>query len=208
MKPLVKICGMRDRQNLAAVAALEPDLLGLIFYKHSPRFVGSDFQLSDALPSAKRVGVFVNETVETIEALRTKHQLRWIQLHGQESLAMVQEGYRLGWSMIKAFSIDEEFDFASTLEFAPFCKYFLFDTKGAYPGGNGRAFDWALLKNYTGNVPFLLSGGLAVSALNALKMVHHHMLAGFDFNSGVELAPGIKSIELVGTVINELKNRS
>lgn len=207
MRALVKICGLRDPANLRAVAALTPDFIGLIFYEHSPRFVGSDFSLSADVATGKRVGVFVNAPWKQIEKMRNLHNLSWIQLHGNESVSDVRAGHTCGWQIIKAFSVDANFDFAETERYAPFCRYFLFDTKGGQPGGNGYAFDWRLLKNYRGRVPFLLSGGLGAESIGAVRNFKHEMLAGFDVNSGVEVLPGMKSIEKVKFVIQQIHHK-
>jgi phosphoribosylanthranilate isomerase len=205
MSRLVKICGMREATNLKDVVALKPDLVGFIFYEHSARFVGDAFLIPDEVRIEQRVGVFVNVDFEEAKLLRLRHQLGWIQLHGQESVEYVQAGRAAGWRIIKAFSVDAEFDFTDTEVYSPFCDYFLFDTKGLQPGGNGRTFDWNLLSQYRGTVPFLLSGGLNVGLLPALQLITHPQLVGFDFNSGLELAPGRKSVEQVRIVLNELK---
>lgn len=205
MKPVIKICGMREASNLKDVSTLSADLIGFIFHERSPRFVGQDFRVDDRLAIGKRVGIFVDESFERIEELRKEHHLNWVQLHGQESVQLAQAGREAGWQIIKAFSVDANFDFAYTEAYAPFCRYFLFDTKGVYPGGNGRPFDWSHLVNYRGQVPFLLSGGLSVEMLPAIKTFRHPKLAGYDFNSGLEIAPGRKSVERVEIVINELK---
>jgi phosphoribosylanthranilate isomerase len=205
MKQVIKICGMRDPANVVDIAALKPDLLGFIFHVASPRFVGDSLVIPSTLKAEQRVGVFVDADFETIEKIRKQHELGWIQLHGHESVGTVQAGHARGWKIIKAFSVNNQFDFSTTEAFAPYCDYFLFDTKGPQPGGNGRVFDWGLLNQYNGHTPFLLSGGLRADMATAIKSFQHPLLAGYDFNSGLEMSPAIKSVELVANVMNALK---
>lgn len=207
MKPTIKICGLREPTNLRAIASLDPDLLGFIFHPQSPRYAGPGFSVPAEIASDKRVGVFVNASSDYIEQQRSLHRLSWLQLHGEETVSQVKEGRAAGWRMIKAFSVDASFDFGITAGYEPFCDYFLFDTKGVHPGGNGYPFDWRILKRYRGHVPFLLSGGLHGGMLEPLRAIVHPQLAGFDFNSGVELAPGLKSVEGVAAIVQELKKQ-
>lgn len=207
MKPMIKICGLREPTNLRAIASLEPDLLGFIFHPQSPRYAGPGFSVPAEIASDKRAGVFVNASNDYIEQQRSLHGLSWVQLHGEETVSQVQAGRAAGWHIIKAFAVDASFDFGITAGYEPFCDYFLFDAKGVHPGGNGHPFDWQVLKRYRGNVPFLLSGGLHDGMVESLRAVVHPQLAGFDFNSGVERAPGLKSVERVATILQELKKQ-
>lgn len=199
-----KVCGMRDAHNVQAVGELQPDYMGFIFYEASPRFVGDSFRIPNDLPTnIKRVGVFVNEAVDRVQQLIQKHQLDFVQLHGDESVAYAQElKNRVG--MIKVFRVDEAFDFSSTSDYESIVDYFLFDTRGKHYGGNAVRFDWDLLKKYTGSTPFFLSGGISESNIQDLKNFHHEMFYGIDINSGVEEQPAIKSVDKIKNVLRLL----
>jgi phosphoribosylanthranilate isomerase len=197
----VKICGMKHTENIEAVAALQPDYLGFIFDAASPRYVGPNFVVP-ATVQARRVAVFVNETPEAM--LRA---LRWmeaavVQLHGNESPDVCQQLKSQGITVIKAFAVHENFDFTMLRHYEPVVDYFLFDAKGLRPGGNGIAFNWDLLAQYHGQVPFFLSGGLSLTNLPQLSRLHGMNLIGVDFNSGVEVSPGKKDVEAVRAVLN------
>ena len=201
----LKICGMRETENILQVASLSPDYMGFIFYSKSPRFVGENFVIPDQFPAIiKRVGVFVNERVEDMLAKRDKHRLDMLQLHGDESPDVCEVVRRSGTKVIKVFSVDDKFDFESTIPYKNVVDYFLFDTKGKYYGGNATPFDWRVLERYDQNIPFFLSGGLNpenISGIHDLKGMNVHAV---DVNSGVERSPGIKDPALVGRIANVL----
>jgi phosphoribosylanthranilate isomerase len=193
----VKICGMREAVNLGDIADLSPDYLGFIFYEKSPRYVGDalDAELLRSLPpTVRKVGVFVDAPLPQLLATATRYGLDYVQLHGHESAAYCQEAHQRGLRIIKAFSVDAHFDFSTLTEYGAVCDFFLFDTKGKQPGGNGYAFDWSILASYNGPAPFLLSGGLGPDNAPKLLSFTHPYLAGYDFNSQLETAPGLKDV--------------
>ena len=196
-----KVCGMRDLNNIQTVAALQPNFMGFIFYKNSPRYVGEDFQLPPNFPSTiKRVGVFVNENIEVIKSLIKKHKLDYVQLHGEESVTDCSELRNSGVGVIKLFSIDKDFDFETTISYESVVNYFLFDTKGKFYGGNAVAFDWNLLSRYNQKIPFFLSGGLTESNILMIKKFSGYNLVALDVNSGVEDSPGYKNVQKVDSI--------
>jgi len=200
MNPVkLKVCGMRDPENILQVAELRPDYMGFIFYGKSKRFVGDDFDIPPRLNGdIKRVGVFVNETTAKMEDLATKHRLELIQLHGNESVEQCLELKESGRKVIKVFSIDNKFQFGQTKPFRQVADYFLFDTKSETYGGTGKSFDWKLLERYDQEVPFFLSGGLSSTNVKDVKNLSGMNLHALDVNSGVELSPGLKDIEKIG----------
>ena len=205
---LVKVCGMRDATALPAIAALGPDFLGFIFAPKSPRFVGEVLtpELVRALPpTIWKVGVFVNETTGNIIATAHRFGLAAVQLHGQETPAQCEELSEASLLVIKAFAVGEVVDFAALLPYVPYCDFFLFDTKGAAPGGNGATFNWNLLQAYNLPVPYLLAGGLGLEHAAELAALRLPGLAGLDLNSGFETAPGVKDAGRVGAMLKALK---
>ncbi|GCC49954.1 phosphoribosylanthranilate isomerase [Chryseotalea sanaruensis] len=205
MSLLVKVCGMREAQNCQAVTSCKPDLMGFIFYEKSPRFVGHNFTMPELLSNdVKRVGVFVNESVDEMVKLADQHRLDFVQLHGDENADFAKALYEKHIKVIKAFRVDEHFDFNTTQSYTPYVDYFLFDTKGQHYGGNAMRFNWDLLQQYKGKTPFLLSGGIKQEHMNEVSAFKHSQFVGIDINSGVELSPGVKSIEKVKEIIQEL----
>ncbi len=202
----VKVCGMRDDKNVLEVGSLAPDYMGFIFYKDSPRYVGADFQIPSDLPiSVKRVGVFVNESVEEVIRIVKKHRLDFVQLHGEESVEICQKLKDAGVSIIKVFRVDEEFDFSKTSTYSEIADYFLFDTKGKNYGGNAKKFNWQLLSSYNNQTPFFLSGGIDTESVSSILMLKDLNLHAIDVNSGVESAPGLKDVSKVSAIINSLR---
>jgi phosphoribosylanthranilate isomerase len=202
----LKICGMRDAENIMQVAALSPDYMGFIFYPKSPRFVGDDFKIPAQFPTnIIRVGVFVNESTASILEHSEAHNLRFLQLHGEESVKQCQELKGHNYQIIKVFSVDDAFDFEITKYYSESVDFFLFDTKGKYYGGNAKTFRWRQLEQYNQQVPFFLSGGLSpenVSDVGELKGMNIHAL---DVNSGVESAPAMKDLVKVQELKENLK---
>ena len=203
----IKICGLKFESNILDLSKLEPDYMGFIFWEKSKRLVtGSSPNLSQT--KIKKTGVFVNADFEKIKDKVHVHKLEAIQLHGQESPEFCKKIKNLGVEIIKTFSIDENFNF-NILEKYKLCSdYFLFDTKGKYPGGNGISFDWEILRNYNYEKKFFLSGGIGFESIDAIKKIKnlHLPLFCIDINSRFELNPGKKNIELIKSFKRSLDN--
>lgn len=193
----LKICGLT--RNLQEVAQLQPDYLGLNFWAPSSRyFKGEIPQLPQGI---KKVGIFVDAPLEEVLEKVAQHHLHGVQLHGQEPPQYCQ-ALRLAThtlDIIKAFAIKDCFDFSSVQAYQNVCDYFLFDTKGKLPGGNGYAFDWSVLKAYPFTKPYFLSGGIGLDNVSDLlsflqkpEAQHCHAI---DINSKFELEPGHKAID-------------
>lgn len=201
---LIKVCGINNQVNATALSSLEVDYMGMIFYEKSARKLTNANLCTSNL---KRVGVFVNDSVDKVVKQATLHNLDVVQLHGNESPSECLELKSTGLQVWKAFPVVSEQDVAASSAYDGFCDTFLFDAKGTLPGGNGTTFNWKLLDIYIGETPFWLSGGINethVDQINKLKSSLPKML-GVDVNSGFEIAPGQKDINKISTFINELK---
>ena len=200
---------MREPGNISrVVSAGHPDFLGFIFYPPSKRFVGFEPlpEVRAVVPDAvTKVGVFVDETPEKVLLTSQRWDLQAVQLHGNESPEFCAQMQRSGLIVIKAFSIDESFDFGAMEAYANSCDFFLFDTKSPLPGGSGQKFNWHLLSNYQLNVPFFLSGGIGPEDVNAIRELSHDRFFGVDVNSGFETSPAMKDVEKVGKFICEIR---
>ena len=206
----IKVCGMRDPENISGVAATLPDYLGFIFYPKSKRFVGFEplpKVLSIVPDSVKKVGVFVDETSEKVLKIYQNWNLDVVQLHGNETPKYCQLIRNSGIIVFKAFSVDEQFDFEKLNAYSGFCDCFLFDTKGQLPGGTGQKFNWQLLENYIGDVPFFLSGGIGSEDLETVLNFSHPQLFGIDINSGFEISPALKDVERVKSFISGIRSK-
>lgn len=192
---------MRDAQNIRDVESLGVDWIGMIFWPKSKRYVA---EVPSYLPEhLKKVGVFVDSTLDDILQHISDYQLDIIQLHGQESpdFAKALKPH----TIIKAFNIEKADDLLQTEKYKGIADYFLFDTKGKMVGGNGQKFDWSVLTAYQGKTPFLLSGGIGPEDAESVRSFHHPRCIGIDLNSRFESEPGFKDINQLKTFINKLR---
>ncbi len=206
----LKVCGMN--LNTSEVAALRPDYLGFIFWKPSKRaFNGIMPKMPEGI---KKIGVFVDATIdEVVDKVKT-YDLQGVQLHGKETPeyceALNAKIASDKLQLIKVFSIKDDFDFKELKPYETVCDYYLFDTKGKLPGGNGYAFDWSVLSNYPSTKPYFLSGGIgleeAASLQEFLKRPEAKYCHAIDVNSKFELEPGLKNIAQLTTFKAQLKD--
>lgn len=191
----LKVCGLRD--NMKEVIALDPDYAGFIFYNKSPRYVGEEFEMIDLTDDIKSVGVFVNESVKKVQQVAVKYKLEFVQLHGNETPEYCVELKRSGIKIIKAFQIDEMFDFDLLENYSSTVDYFLFDTKTSSFGGSGKTFNWNLLKRYKMEKKYFLSGGISLDNFDAVANVDLRKIEAIDVNSKFEVSPGLKNIQQI-----------
>lgn len=204
MSTKLKICGMKFPDNIAEAVALEPDYLGFIFFPESKRFVEDlDPELVRNIPeSIKTTGVFVDEKLEVVKEKISIYQLKAVQLHGKESPAYCKELQKVT-EVIKAFGIDESFDFDLLDDYYDTVDYYLFDTKTPEHGGSGKSFNWRLLEKYQLIKPFFISGGVGLDNAADLSRVNDERLYAVDVNSRFETSAGLKDIEQ----LKEFKNK-
>ena len=199
----IKVCGMKHAENIQTVLALQPDFMGFIFYPKSKRFVGDSLELITQInfpATVQKVGVFVNETTEKILFYHEKMDFQLIQLHGEESPEQCAELKNKGLKIIKAISTAKGGDFSHAIAYEPVCDFFLFDTPTEAYGGSGIKFDWSVLDNYHGALPFFLSGGIGLDDLDAVKAFKHPKLFALDVNSKFEIEPALKNVEMLSSL--------
>jgi len=201
----IKVCGLKVDENIEAVAALNPDYIGFIFYRPSPRFVDDlHHQILKQIPaSIYKTAVFVNEDSDAINELIDRYDFNAIQLHGDESPEFCAS-FKNKVKVIKAFGLNN-FNFGQLNAFVGKVDFFLFDAKTEIYGGSGKTFNWNELDNYKLDVPFFLSGGLALENLEDVKKITHPQFYGVDLNSKFETAPGIKDIEKLEKAFSLIK---
>ena len=226
---IIKVCGMRDADNIRAVDQLLAEqsivhrpsyipLMGFIFWPPSKRYVS---ERPAYLPEhCKRVGVFVDEDIEQVQRTAKDFALDFIQLHGHETpdyLRALRSVCGDSIATIKAFNIATAADLAATTPYEGLADYFLFDAKSALPGGSGSHFDWSVLAAYDGSTPYLLSGGIGP---DDAEILHSPLLrggggggpfsrcVGLDLNSRFELAPGLKDVAALRRFLMRLNRTS
>ena len=216
---------MRDAQNIREGSQLGVDMIGMIFYPKSPRYVEMQSSHAGIIPdyvkedinikSAKspaRVGVFVDDMVQNIVTRVVNYHLDYVQLHGNEPREMCENlrltldpDIRPGIKIIKAISVSDASDIQKYKEYVGAVDLFLFDTKCKTVGGSGQQFDWQVLEQYDGEVPFLLSGGIGPEDASRLHAFHHPKCIGIDLNSRFEIEPGVKDVEKLKGFLNEIQ---
>ncbi len=197
---------MRNPENIRALAKLPIQYMGFIFVEQSPRnamlLAPETMQLVP--PGIRRVGVFLNASFATIMGRVVQFGLQTVQLHGAEPPSLCQQLRAEHLEVIKAFAAPADADFSVTEPYMPYCDYLLFDTPSAQSGGTGRQFDWAIMAQYCGLLPFFLSGGISPLDANRIKQFRHTRFAGIDLNSRFEVAPGEKNVGMVAAFVREM----
>nr|WP_293584008.1 phosphoribosylanthranilate isomerase [Prevotella sp.] len=217
---IIKVCGMRDADNIRDISALGVDMIGLIFYPPSPRYVQQFSSGAGIIPdyapdmgkTPLRVGVFVDDMPQNIVTRVYNYKLDYIQLHGNEPRetlenlrATIDPDIKPKIKIIKAISVSSAEDIKEYKEYVGAADLFLFDTKCKTVGGSGEQFDWQVLQAYDGDVPFLLSGGIGPDDAERIKNFHHPKCIGIDLNSKFEIEPALKDVEKLKQFLVKVK---
>lgn len=203
---LVKICGLKTPEAVAAAASAGARYLGFVFFAKSPRAVTPETAralAADAPPGLVKVALAVDPDDALVDAIATL-PIDMIQLHGAETPARVAEvKARTGLPAMKALGVASREDLAKIDAYAPVADQFLIDAKppkdGALPGGNGVAFDWRLIAGRQWPKPWMLAGGL--TAANVAEAARLTGAGQVDVSSGVETAPGVKDPDLIAAFV-------
>jgi phosphoribosylanthranilate isomerase len=202
----VKVCGLNSPENVEQLKNLPIDYFGYVFHAPSKRYAGGE-QFRDRglfAVDGNRTGVFVDAGPRVIKAIAQHCGLSHIQLHGNEPPSSCQTLKDSGLQVIKSFRVDDDFDFEACTRYDSVCDYYLFDTRGQLPGGNGKKFNWEVVDRYRGPLPFFLSGGIVPGDEEKIAGIFHPFFYGIDLNSGFEDAPGIKNFAKVSGFLARL----
>jgi phosphoribosylanthranilate isomerase len=169
---MIKICGITRREDAEAAVNAGASAIGFIFYPKSPRYVTPEFAaaLGQGLNTWK-VGVFVDETAASIEAVARAAQLDVVQIYGGEAPA--------GPRVWRAFRVKDGIDASLTKQ----AEAVLLDGPA-----NGIGFDWKQAYGVAERV--IVAGGLDAS--NVAEAIRVAQPWGVDASSSLETAPGIK----------------
>ena len=207
MTLLIKICGLSTPDTLAAALEAGADMVGFVFFPPSPRHLTMEQARAlgaQAQGRALKVALSVDADDAFIDAMVAASGADLLQLHGKESperaLALKR---RTGLPVMKAVHVSARADLDACAAYEGVADRLIFDArppKGAVlPGGNGAAFDWAILDHVATRLPWMLSGGLGPDNVEAALAVTRAQ--GLDVSSGVERAPGVKDAELIGRFV-------
>lgn len=203
---LIKVCGMKDPSNIAEVIKLKPQYIGFILYQGSPRFVSFEtaVKLAKSIPGpVQKTAVLVNEPIENAVEIAQSGVFDLIQLHGNESAKYCRDLSKY-IRIIKAFSVLNNLP-SDLTDYQNHCELFLFDTAGEKSGGTGKKFDHSILKDYSLNTEFILSGGITSDDSDYLKSIKNEKMKVIDLNSRFETSPGIKDINLLKSFIDKIR---
>ena len=206
----IKVCGMRETENIRQLAECRPDFMGMVFYPKSPRFAGDvpgERMLASFPESIIKTGVFVDADLSFMYSKTQMFGLQAVQLHGYESPEICNQLMLKGLMVIKAFRINEHTDFSGMANYLACTNFFLFDTASDIPGGSGKGFNWELLDKYQLAHPFFLSGGIGPEDAERIISLNHKALSGVDINSRFETEPGVKDIKKVKDFIDIIKTK-
>ena len=202
MKPLIKICGIKDLNILNQLIELETiDFIGFIFFEKSPRNVSNNFlNIVNGinLKNKRAVCVYVDASQEFIQQTSSNFQNPILQFHGNESNDFCKSFNKDFWKVIRvkdsnSINIVSDYPDASAILFENY-------TKGLY-GGTGSVFDWSLLKNINKNdKKIIISGGINIENVDNAISVNPWCI---DINSGVETSPGVKDLDLIKQVLQK-----
>lgn len=210
MSLMIKICGMREPENMLEVANLKPDLMGFIFYPASPRYAAKILnpEIFTRFPTCiRKVGVFVNIGFDEITEIIRKYSLDMVQLHGDESPETCRRLGEADIHVIKSFNIKDSAGFKLCAKYIPYTDYFLFDASTSKYGGSGYKFDWKVLDKYQLGQPFFISGGIAPGDVYKILEITNPSFYGIDLNSKFEVKPGLKNIKTLKKFVYDIRNK-
>jgi phosphoribosylanthranilate isomerase len=208
---MIKICGMRESENMLEVANLKPDLMGFIFYPDSPRYAAKIINpeiFTNFYHEIKKVGVFVNTGFDEINETIHKYSLDLVQLHGDESPETCHQLSEAGILVIKSFNIKDNIGFKLCAKYIPYTKYFLFDASTSKYGGSGYKFDWKILDKYELGHPFFLSGGIGPKDVYNILEITNPAFYGIDLNSKFEVIAGLKDVKKLKKFVYDIRNKN
>ena len=203
LSPIIKICGLTSLEQALSCVELGADWLGLNCWRGSSRYISAEkaLEIVDGLPeSVSTVGVFVNESTDTLESIMRETGMDLAQLHGDE---MPESCKKITVPWFKAFRVSPDFQSQRIQDYGG--ETFLLDAYSkTHYGGSGQKIDWELASTVSAMGKLILAGGLAPE--NVADAVNKVRPWGVDVCSGVESEPGIKNLLKVKEFINNIRN--
>ena len=205
----IKICGINDKNSMLAAIDAEADYIGFVFYKNSPRNL--DLPIAESLipfrnKKSKIVALTVDANDEYIYEIKGRISPDYFQLHGNETPERCREiKSKFNTPIIKGLGIRDKIHLEEyTKSFENISDIMILDAPSSnLPGGNGKQFDWNILKGYNSKSKWMLAGGLNVN--NVEDAIKSTKAPGIDVSSGVEISKGIKDPELIRNFITKCR---
>ena len=210
MKRKIKICGVKEPQDISVCNDIGVDFIGFNFANISPRKINPKYakekKLYEYCDKIERVAVFVNPSDDHIMESTKSIKATYIQLHGDESIERckeIKDIYKL--PLIKAFGIENADDLNKAMDYNSIVDYFLFDakpeeSKDSQKGGLNKIFDWKILDNWEGK-HFFLAGGININ--NIKYALENSKAYCIDISSGVEIELGVKDRNMIKELYKE-----
>lgn len=229
---IIKVCGMRDADNIRDVARLGIDWLGLVFCANSPRFVRQISSHAGMIPdygsfnqhlkldemqtfpyrNIRMCGVFADDMPQNIVTRVVNYHLDLVQLDGRESPVMIDNlrrtldpDIRSGIQIVKTLTLSSRTDLHKYKDYAGIADYLLFDIPSAGTEESSRLFDWNILNDYDGEVPFLVGGNIGWEDIRFIRSITHPRWAGVNVSSRFETEPAVKDVERLGAFVKALR---
>ena len=208
----IKVCGMTLPEQVNALDEMGVDFAGFIFYPKSPRYVGNKIspeKMKRIKGHIAKVGVFVNEPFEEMMKTVEEYRLDMVQLHGDETPFFCEKVANYV-TVIKAFRLSDNDPIDWMVRpYHDSADMYMFDTMGAGYGGTGKKFDWNVLKEASVDKLFFLSGGIEPGDEENIKTFMKEPVAqklfSIDINSKFEIAPGVKDMRKVRSLVEKLR---
>lgn len=223
---IIKVCGMREPENIREVTELGVDMIGFDFIPGSKRYVQMVSSNAGILPDyaergygkdkenankVMRVGAFADDMPQNIITRIYNYNLDCVQLDGDESAVMIDNLRRSvdpdihkGLKIIKTIKVEGVEDLNRWHEFNGHVDMLLFEMCS---GDNGKRPDRLLLNEYKGTVPFLLAGVTGIEDIEKLSRIDNPMFAGIDLGDEFETAPALKDIDKIRKLVSWLKEK-
>ena len=205
----IKICGINSKESF--LASEKADYIGFVFFPKSPRFINAETakELSNLRSKNQSiVGLFVNTDEKVIEYITEYVGLDYIQLHGQENIDQIKKiKGRTKKSVIKSLPVSSKKDVENHREYLNICDMLLFDTmpcENDLPGGNGKNFDWKILKDFNSKIDWMLAGGINIE--NVKQAVEITKAPIVDLSSALEIKKGHKCPKKIKKFLNYAKS--
>ena len=210
MKIKIKICGISDQLSMSTLSNLNVDYVGLVFFEQSPRNISIEkakLITKNLNNSTKIVALTVNATDQFLNDIVANLSPDYLQLHGEETPYRCFEiKKKFKTKIIKAISAKSSKNLNFEINKFKFVsdKIIIDSPKDHLPGGNGKTFNWKLLKKKKKKIDWLLAGGINLS--NVSKAIKITKTKGLDISSGVEISKGIKSSQLIKSFVKKCRN--
>ena len=206
----IKVCGINDEISMSTALECKADYIGLVFYKNSPRNISINLSrklLKSRNKFSKIVALTVNPNDEFLFEIKKTVAPDFIQLHGNENPRRCLDiKNELNIPIIKGINVINKINLMKlTKDFEDICDILLLDApREALPGGNGKKFDWNILKDFKSKKKWMLAGGLNIK--NIQKALDITKAPAIDISSGIEVEKGVKDPKLIEDFIIKCRN--